>query len=85
VRVDWLWTAGKYGSFLQTFPHLAEFSASSSSLRAVPVSLIVPGNPLPVLRGVFELDSVSDGRDWGHKTFLDTIACPLDCGNTPTV
>jgi len=83
VRVDWFSIAGKCDSSLQTFPHLAAFSASGSSLRAIRVFSIVRGGPLPVLRDAFGSDIISEGRRQGHKTFLDTVICPLGSGSTP--
>ena len=73
VRVDWFLIAGKCHSSFQTFPHLAPFSASGSSLRAIRVFLIVRGGPLSVLHDVFGSDIILEGHRQRHKTFLDTV------------
>jgi len=83
VRVDWFSIAGKCDSSLQTIPHLAAFSASKRSLRAIRVFLILPGGPLPVLRDAFGSDIISEGRRQAHKTFLDTVICTLGSRSTP--
>jgi len=70
LRVDWFLIAGKCDTSLQTFPHLAAFSASGSSLRAIRVFSIVRRGPLLVLRDEFGSDIISDGRMEGCKTFL---------------
>jgi len=62
VHVDWFSIAGKCGSSLQTFPHLATFLDSGSSLRAIRVFSIVQGGPQPVLRDAFGSDIISEGR-----------------------
>jgi len=62
VRVNWFSIAGKCNSSLQTFPHLAVFSASGSSLRAIRVFSIVRGGPLSVLHDAFGLDIISEGH-----------------------
>jgi len=73
VRVDWFSIAGKCDSCLQTFPHLAAFSASGSSLRAIRVFSIIRGGPLPVLHDAFGSDIISADCRQGHKTFLVTV------------
>ena len=83
VHVDWFSIVGKCDSSLQTIPHLAAFSASKSSLRAIRVFLILPGGPLPVLRDAFGSDIISEGRRQAHKTFLDTVICTLGSRSTP--
>jgi len=82
VRVDWFSIAGKCDSSLQTFPHLATFSASGSSFRAIRVFSIIWGGPLPVLRDAFASDIILEGRRQGYKTFLDTVICPSVSGST---
>jgi len=83
VHVDWFLIAGKCDSSLQTFPHLAAFSASGSSLRAIRVFSNFQGDPLPVLHDAFGSDIISEGRRQGHKTYLNTVICPLGSGSTP--
>jgi len=83
VGVDWFSIAGKCDSSLQTLPHLAAFSASGSSLRAIRVFSIVRGGPLLVLRDAFGSDIISEGYRQGHISFLDTVICPLGSGSTP--
>jgi len=85
VRVDWFLIAGKCDSSLQTFPHLAAFSASGSSLRAIRVFLIVRGGPLLVLCDAFGSDIISEGHRQGHKTLLDTVIFLLGFRSTPIV
>ena len=82
MRVDWFSITGKCDSSLQTFPHLTAFLASGSSLRAIRVFSIVRGGPLPVLCDAFGSDIISKGCRQGHKTFLDTVICPLGSGST---
>jgi len=83
VRVDWFSITGKCDSSLQTFPHLAAFSASGSSFRAIPVFSIVRGGPLPVLHDAFGSGIISEGRRQGHKTFLTTVIFLLGFESTP--
>jgi len=83
VRVDWFSIAGKCNSSLQSFPHLAVFSASGSSLRAIRMFSIVWGGLLPVLCDSFGSDIISEGRRQGHKTFLNIVIFLLGFGSTP--
>jgi len=66
VGFDWFSIAGKRDISLQTFPHLAAFSASSSSLRAIRVFSIVRGGPLTVLHDAFGSDVISEGHRQVH-------------------
>jgi len=73
ARDDLFWIAGRCGSSLQTSPHCDAFLANNISLRAVRGSLTILGDPLPVLRGAFESDTVSGGRGLGRKTSLGIV------------
>jgi len=83
VCVDWFSINGKCDSSLRTFPHLAAFSDSGSSLKAIRVFSIVRGGPIPVLRYAFVSDIISEGRRPGYKTFLHTVIFLLGSGSTP--
>jgi len=85
VCVNWFSIAGKCDSCLQTFPHIAGFLASGSSLRAIQVFSIIQGGPLPVLHDAFGSDIISEGCRQGHKSFLDTVILLLGSGSTPIV
>jgi len=85
VRVDWFLIASKRDSSLQTFPHLAVFSASGSSLREIRVFSIVWGGLLLVLCDAFGSDIIIEGCRQGHKTFLDTVIFLLVSRSTPIV
>jgi len=83
VHVDWFLIASKCNSSLQTFPHLAAFSASGSSLISIRVFSIIRGGILTVLRDAFGSDIISEGCTQGHKTFLDTVIFLLGSRSTP--
>jgi len=62
MHINWFSIATKCDSSVKNFPHLAAFSASSSSLRSIRVFSIVRGGPLPVLHDAFGSDIISEGR-----------------------